>query len=126
MNWRDGLEQPLLPERLDAIVKRPDPGQHQGPRAGRFLRALGNAHFRANLEQGLVDAAQVAGAVVNQGNHARRVVRGVGLGKRRSRGRRPFQNQALRHAMSALAAHARPTPSPGGRYQHRSNTEAVP
>jgi hypothetical protein len=37
--------------------------------------------LRADFEQGLVDAAQIAGAVINQSNHARRIVRGGGVGK---------------------------------------------
>ena len=81
MNWRDASSNSCLSQRLDAIVERADARQHQRPRVADLLGPLRDAHVRADLEQGLVDAAQVAGTVVNQSYHARRIVRGGTLGK---------------------------------------------
>jgi len=59
-----GLEQFLFAQRVDAIVERADAGQDHRRRIADFARRLRNAHVRADLEQRFVDAAQVAGAVV--------------------------------------------------------------
>ena len=63
------FEQFLFAQGVDAIVERADAGQHHRPRIADLLRRLHDAHVRADLEQRLMDAAQVAGAVVEQGNH---------------------------------------------------------
>ena len=64
-----GFEQFLFAEGVDAIVERADAGQHHRPRVADFRRRLHDAHVRADLEQRLLRAAQVAGAVIKQGNH---------------------------------------------------------
>ncbi len=64
-----GLEQFLLAQRIDAVIKRTHAGQYNGPRVAHPLRALHDLHIRADLEQRLVDAAQVAGTVIKQSNH---------------------------------------------------------
>ncbi len=123
MNWRDGLQQRLSLERLDAIVERADARQHHRARLGHFLRLPRDAHFRADLEQGLVDAAQVAGAVVNQSNHARRVVWGGGLSKlvqlawpeRRPGAKLGFCR--LRRVLAVLPSRSLPRFDPMARYQ---------
>ena len=64
-----GFEQFLFAQCVDAIVECADAGQHHRPRIADFIRRLHDAHVRADLEQRLVDAAQVAGAVIEQSNH---------------------------------------------------------
>ena len=67
-----GFEQFLFAQRVDAIVERADAGQHHAARIADFVGLLHDAHVRADLEQRFVDAAQVAGAVIesrqSQGN----------------------------------------------------------
>ncbi len=58
------LEQFLFTQRIDAIIERADAGQNHRARIADFVRRLRNTHVRANLEQRFVNAAQVAGAVV--------------------------------------------------------------
>ena len=64
-----GLEQFLFAERVDAIVKRADAGQHEAARITDFFGVLHEPHVRANLEQRLMDTAQIAGAVIEKSNH---------------------------------------------------------
>ena len=108
-----GLQQRLLVERLDAIVERADARQHDGPRVGHFLGLPGDAHVCPDLEQRLVDAAQVAGAVVNQSNHGRRIVRRRGSGRGNAedtpQGRADFFN-VIRPSPCLLVVIGRDTP----------------
>ena len=48
----------------------PTPGSTTRARVGHFVRPLHDAHVRADFEQRLVDAAQIAGTVIEQSNHA--------------------------------------------------------
>ena len=64
-----GLQQFLLSQGMDAIVKRAHAGQHDRARVVHPFGPLHDAHVRADLEQRLVDAAQVAGAVIEEGDH---------------------------------------------------------
>jgi hypothetical protein len=59
-----GFEQFLFAQRVDAIVERADAGQHHRAGVADFVGRLHDAHVRADLEQRFVDAAQIAGAVV--------------------------------------------------------------
>ena len=65
-----GVEQFLFAQRVDAIVERADAGQHQAARVADFIGPLHEPHVRADLEQRFVDAAQIAGTVIKQSNHA--------------------------------------------------------
>jgi len=64
-----GFEQFLFAQGVDAIVERADTGQNHRAGIADLIRPLHDAHVRAGLEQRFVDAAQVAGAVVEQGDH---------------------------------------------------------
>ena len=64
-----GFEQFLFAQRIDAVVERADAGQHHRPRIADLLGRFRDAHVRAGLEQRLLRAAQVAGAVIEKGNH---------------------------------------------------------
>ena len=68
-----GFEQLLLAESVDAIVERANAGQHDGLRAAHPFRVLHDLHVCTDLEQRLVDAAQVARTVIKQSNHAHTV-----------------------------------------------------
>src|SRR6185369_11228938 len=60
----------LLFERVDAIVERAYAGKNHGFGIGHFVRLLRDPHFSANLQQRLVDAAQVSGTIIEERNHA--------------------------------------------------------
>src|SRR5262249_55661416 len=66
------VEQFLFAHRVDAIVERPNTGQHDGARAVHALGALNHLNVRAHLEQRAVDTAQVSGAIIEQGDHLER------------------------------------------------------
>jgi len=59
-----GFEQFLFAQRVDAIVERADAGQNHRAGIADFVWPLHDAHVRADFEQRFVDAAQIAGAVV--------------------------------------------------------------
>ena len=63
------FEQFLLLHGVQAIVKRANARQHDGAGAAHFRRRLRDADVRAGLEQRLVHAAQIAGAVIQKSNH---------------------------------------------------------
>ena len=56
-------------QRVHAVIERTDARQHHRPPLTDFLRGLHDAHIRADLQQRLMCAAQIAGAVVEQGDH---------------------------------------------------------
>ena len=58
------FKQFLFAQGVDAIIERPNAGQHEAVRVTDFIGALHKAHVGSDLEQRFVDAAQVAGAVV--------------------------------------------------------------
>ena len=64
-----GFEQFLFAQSVDAVVERAHARQHDGRRVTHLGGALCQAHVRADLEQRLVDAAQVARTVIKQSNH---------------------------------------------------------
>src|SRR5581483_3249774 len=67
--------QQLLPAHgVDAIVEGPHARQHSRMRAGQFFRPPHYAHIATRLEQRFLHAAQVAGAIVHQRNHGRRII----------------------------------------------------
>ena len=80
-------QQPCLSHGVDAIVEGAHAGQNHGAGLGHFFRAAGDAHVGADLEQGFVDAAQVAGAVIKESYHGPRLCRERVAGNRRGMGR---------------------------------------
>src|SRR5260221_9269245 len=69
-----GFEHFLFLKGVDAVVECADTGQHHGLRIGQFTGLAHDTNFSADLQQRLLDAAQVAGAVINQSNHAQSVI----------------------------------------------------
>jgi hypothetical protein len=65
-----GFEQFLFAQRIDAIVERADAGQNHRAGVADFFRRFGHAHVRADFEQRPLRAAQIAGAVIKESNHA--------------------------------------------------------
>ena len=64
-----GREHLLFLEGIQAVVKRADAGKDDRPRVAQFGGLGDDPHVRADLEQRLLRAAQVARAVVNQCDH---------------------------------------------------------
>lgn len=62
-------EQFLFAHGIDAIIERADAGQDHGAGVADLFGRFGDAHVGADLKERLVDAAQVAGAVIEKGNH---------------------------------------------------------
>ena len=77
-----GLEQFLFAEGVDAIVEGADAREDESGGIADFIGMLDEADGGTDLEERLVDAAQVSGAVIEQGNHERI----LSFGGRRAKG----------------------------------------
>lgn len=64
-----GLEQFLPAQGVDAVIEGPDAGEHEAAGVGEFRAALDDTDGGADAAQGVVHAAEVAGAVIDQGDH---------------------------------------------------------
>src|SRR5258707_10596139 len=67
------FEQRLFLHSMNAIVKCSDARQHDCSCIRHLARVLGDAYLCAHLEQRLMHAAQIAGTIIKQSNHANRL-----------------------------------------------------
>jgi hypothetical protein len=58
------FQQFLFAQRIDAVIESPDAGQHKATGIADLFGMLHQADLRADFEQRFVDAAQIAGAII--------------------------------------------------------------
>ena len=69
-----GFQQFLPSERVDTIIERPNAGQYHGIGGLQFLPMLDDSDRGTDFLKRIVDASQVAGAVVDQRDHPESVL----------------------------------------------------
>ena len=63
------LKQSLAVERVDAIVECADTRQYHAMAIANLFRSFDEDNIRSNFEQRFMNAAQVSGAIIDQGDH---------------------------------------------------------
>jgi len=66
----DGLLEPAIAKPLDTVIERPDARQDHGVGAPQVVGRAADDRVRADVQQGLLHAAEVAFSVVDDRDHA--------------------------------------------------------
>jgi hypothetical protein len=81
----EGIQEVLLAQGMEAIVKGAHAGEDDALGMGEVGSSGDDADLGADLEQGLVDAAQVSGSVIDERKHGESLEGGPAEGNREER-----------------------------------------